>query len=56
MADPERILNSYPFQLSGGMRQRICIATTIATYRELMLADEPGTALDVTIQDQIKIN
>ena len=53
MPDPERIMNSFPYQLSGGMRQRVCIAMTIAAGRKLVLADEPGTSLDVTIQDQI---
>lgn len=53
LPDPERILDSYPFQLSGGMRQRICIAMSVATDRDLLLADEPGTSLDVTIQEQI---
>lgn len=51
--DPERIFISYPNQLSGGMKQRICIAMAIMTQRDLMIADEPGTALDVTIQDQV---
>lgn len=51
--DPERILKSYPHQLSGGMRQRICIATSLLTPRQLLIADEPGTALDVTVQGQI---
>jgi peptide/nickel transport system ATP-binding protein len=53
LPDPARILANYPFQLSGGMRQRICIAMAVATSRQLLLADEPGTSLDVTIQDQI---
>lgn len=51
--DPERIFDYYPNQLSGGMKQRICIAMAIMTQRDMMIADEPGTALDVTIQDQI---
>ena len=51
--DPERIFGFYPNQLSGGMKQRICIAMAIVTHRDLMIADEPGTALDVTIQDQV---
>lgn len=53
MPDPERILLSYPFQLSGGMRQRICIAMSLATPRSMVIADEPTTNLDVTIQDQV---
>jgi peptide/nickel transport system ATP-binding protein len=53
LPDPERVLDSYPFQLSGGMRQRICIATALATPRHLLIADEPTTNLDVTIQDQV---
>ncbi len=53
MADPERIMKSYPFQLSGGMRQRVCIAMALAAGKKILLADEPGTSLDVTIQDQI---
>jgi len=53
LPDQARILQSYPLQLSGGMRQRVCISMAITTPRELLIADEPGTSLDVTIQDQI---
>jgi peptide/nickel transport system ATP-binding protein len=53
LPDPERMLINYPFQLSGGMRQRVCIAMAISSPRNLLIADEPGTSLDVTIQDQI---
>ena len=53
LTDVERILNAYPFELSGGMAQRVVIALAVLLHPKLILADEPTSALDTTVQKQV---
>lgn len=53
LPDPKRVMDSYPFELSGGMAQRVAIAMCVSLDSEIILADEPTSALDVTVQAQV---